>query len=77
MQTAVRPHTANYRLHQGYINQGAISPKAVCVKSASAKLFLDLHTVSAPKYASGEERKLDAAAQVERRNALDALLPPL
>jgi len=38
----------------------AISP---CVKSASAKLFLDLHTVSAP---SGEERKLGAAAQVER-----------
>ena len=38
----------------------AISP---CVKSASAKLFLDLHTVSAP---SGEERTLDAAAQVER-----------
>ena len=38
----------------------AISP---CVKSASAKLFLDLHTVSAP---SGEERMLDAAAQVER-----------
>ena len=38
----------------------AISP---CVKSASAKLFLDLHTVSAP---SGEERTLGAAAQVER-----------
>ena len=38
----------------------AISP---CVKSASAKLFLDLHTVSAP---SGEERMLNAAAQVER-----------
>ena len=38
----------------------AISP---CVKSASPKLFLDLHTVSAP---SGEERTLDAAAQVER-----------
>eukprot|EP00964_Phaeocystis_antarctica_P101479 scaffold66944_cov73-Phaeocystis_antarctica.AAC.1 len=38
----------------------AISP---CVKSASAKLFLDLHTVLAP---SGEERTLDAAAQVER-----------
>ena len=39
----------------------AISP---CVKSASAKLFhLDLHTVLAP---SGEERPLDAAAQVER-----------
>ena len=38
----------------------AISP---CVKSASAKLFLDLHTVSAP---SGEERTLNAAAQVER-----------
>jgi len=41
----------------------AISP---CVKSASAKLFLDLHTVSAP---SGEERTLGAAAQ--RSNALD------
>ena len=38
----------------------AISP---CVKSASKKLFLDLHTMSAP---SGEERTLDAAAQVER-----------
>ena len=38
----------------------AISP---CVKSASAKLFLDLHTVLAP---SGEERPLNAAAQVER-----------
>ena len=38
----------------------AISP---CVKSASAKLFLDLHTVSA---LSGEERTLNAAAQVER-----------
>ena len=38
----------------------AISP---CVKSASAKLFLDLHTVSAP---SGEERPLSASAQVER-----------
>eukprot|EP00964_Phaeocystis_antarctica_P054038 scaffold31748_cov48-Phaeocystis_antarctica.AAC.1 len=32
----------------------AISP---CVKSASAKLFLDLHTVLAP---SGEERTLGA-----------------
>ena len=38
----------------------AISP---CVKSASAKLFLGLHTVLAP---SGEERTLDASAQVER-----------
>ena len=38
----------------------AISP---CVKSASAKLFLDLHTMSAP---SGEERTLSASAQVER-----------
>ena len=37
-----------------------ISP---CLKSASAKLFLDLHTVLAP---SGEERTLDAVAQVER-----------
>ena len=43
----------------------AISP---CVKSASAKLFPDLHTVSAP---SGEERTLGAAAQVERGYALD------
>ena len=41
----------------------AISP---CVKSASAKLFPDLHTVSAP---SGEERTLDTSAQVD--NALD------
>ena len=38
----------------------AISP---CVKSASAKLFLDLHTVLAPR---GEERTLGVAAQVER-----------
>ena len=38
----------------------AISP---CVKSASAKLFLGLHTVLAP---SGEGRTLGAAAQVER-----------
>ena len=38
----------------------AISP---CVKSASPKLFLDLHTVLAP---SGEQRTLGAAAQVER-----------
>ena len=38
----------------------AISP---CVKSASAKLFLDLHTVLAP---SGEERRPGAAAQAER-----------
>eukprot|EP00964_Phaeocystis_antarctica_P024556 scaffold13757_cov73-Phaeocystis_antarctica.AAC.2 len=38
----------------------AISP---CVKSASEKLFLDLHTVLAP---SGEERTLDTSAQVER-----------
>eukprot|EP00964_Phaeocystis_antarctica_P031823 scaffold18003_cov79-Phaeocystis_antarctica.AAC.2 len=37
----------------------AISP---CVKSASAKLFLDLHTVLAP---SGEQRRTGAAAQVE------------
>ena len=38
----------------------AISPR---VKSASEKLFLDLHTVLAP---SGEERTLSASAQVER-----------
>ena len=38
----------------------AISP---CVKSASAKLFLGLHSMLTP---SGEERTLSAAAQVER-----------
>jgi hypothetical protein len=43
----------------------AISP---CVKSASAELFPDLHTMSAP---SGEERTPSASAQVER----DALCP--
>eukprot|EP00964_Phaeocystis_antarctica_P092459 scaffold59469_cov77-Phaeocystis_antarctica.AAC.1 len=42
---------------------GCIKVISPCVKSASAKLFLDLHTVLAP---SGEERTLDAAAQVER-----------
>ena len=41
----------------------AISP---CVKSASAKLFLDLYTVLAP---SGEQRTLDTSAQVERAGA--------
>ena len=41
----------------------AISP---CVKSASAKLFLDLHTVSAP---SGEERTLDADEQLGKPNS--------
>jgi hypothetical protein len=46
----------------GCITLTATSP---CVKSASpaAKLLLALHTVTAP---SGEERTLDAAAQVER-----------
>eukprot|EP00964_Phaeocystis_antarctica_P097781 scaffold63850_cov63-Phaeocystis_antarctica.AAC.1 len=38
----------------------AISP---CVKSASAELFLGLHTVLAP---SGEQRRTGASAQVER-----------
>ena len=42
---------------------GSIKAISPCVKSPSAKLFLDLHTVSAP---SGEERTLGAAAQVER-----------
>ena len=46
----------------------AISP---CVKSASAKLFLDLHTMSAP---SGEECTLDAAGTGRTRCAM---LPPL
>eukprot|EP00964_Phaeocystis_antarctica_P052120 scaffold30493_cov64-Phaeocystis_antarctica.AAC.1 len=42
---------------------GCIKAISLCVKSASAKLFLDLHTVLA---LSGEERTLGAAAQVER-----------
>jgi hypothetical protein len=41
----------------------AISP---CVKSASAKLFLDLHTMSAP---SGEQRRTAC-----RSNALEGRL---
>ena len=59
--------TANARLHHK-----AISP---CVKSASAQLFLDLHTVSAP---SGEERRTGAAAQFERAGrCCRIVLPPL
>ena len=50
----LRPHTANDRLHQGH------QPLR---EERVGKLFLDLHTVSAP---SGEERTLGAAAQVER-----------
>ena len=46
--------TANARLHQGH------QPLR---EERVGKLFLDLHTVSAP---SGEERTLGAAAQVER-----------
>ena len=42
---------------------GCIKVISPCVKSASAKLFLDLHTMLAP---SGEERTLDTSAQVER-----------
>ena len=42
---------------------GCITAISPCVKSASAKLFPDLHTMLAP---SGEERTLGAAAQVER-----------
>jgi len=42
---------------------GCIKATSPCVKSASAELFPDLHSMSAP---SGEERTLDAAAQVER-----------
>jgi len=50
---------------------GCIKATSPCVKSASAKLFLDLHTMSAP---SGEERTLDAAAQVERRCAIGGII---
>jgi hypothetical protein len=45
----------------------AISP---CLKSTSAKLFLDLHTVRVGAEWRGE-RTLGAAAQVERGYALD------
>ena len=48
---------------------GDIKAIGPCVKSASAKLFLDLYTVSA---LSGEERTLNAAAQ----DALCTVLPP-
>jgi hypothetical protein len=56
------PHTANDWLHL----ITAISP-CVRKKSASAKLFLDLHTMSAP---SGEERTLDRCSRTLRSNAL-------
>ncbi len=42
---------------------GGIKASSSGVKSMSADMFLDLPTMSAP---SGEERKLGAAAQVER-----------
>ena len=42
---------------------GGIKASSTGVKSMSAGMFLDLLTMSAP---SGEERKLGAAAQVER-----------
>ncbi len=42
---------------------GGIKASSPGMKSMSADMFLDLLTMSAP---SGEERKLGAAAQVER-----------
>ena len=42
---------------------GGIKASSPGMKSMSADMFLDLHTMSAP---SGEERKLGASAQVER-----------
>ena len=49
---------------------GSIKAISPCVKSPSAKLFLDLHTVSAP---SGEERTLGLGrwGQPHRSSALD------
>jgi len=48
---------------------GCIKDISPCVKSASAKLFPDLHTMSAP---SGEERTLDTSViHLHRSNALD------
>ena len=59
---------------------GDIKAIRPCVKSASAKLFLDLHTVSAP---SGEERTLDYAffmlifvCKTRQRYHASSLLPP-
>ena len=42
---------------------GGIKPSSPGVKSMSEDMFLDLPTMSAP---SGEERRTDASAQVER-----------
>ena len=50
-------------MHRAQQMIGCIKAISPCVKSASAKLFLDLHTVLAP---SGEERRTSASAQVER-----------
>ena len=60
-ENSVRNSRADCALTQQMI--GCIKAISPCVKSASAKLFLDLHTVLAP---SGEERTLSASAQVER-----------
>jgi len=46
---------------------GCIKAISTCVKSVSAELFPDLHTVSAP---SGEERTPSASAQVGARCAM-------
>ena len=48
---------------------GCITAISPCVKSASAKLFLDLHTMSAP---SGEQRRTGAFEG--RSNALEGRL---
>ena len=42
---------------------GGTKATSPCVKSASSKLFLDLHTMAT---LSGEERTLSASAQIER-----------
>ena len=54
-----RPHTTNDRLHHGH--QSLREERVACLGKA---LFLDLHIIHLG--ASGEERTLSAAAQVER-----------
>ena len=60
-ENSVTNSRADFALTQQMV--GGIKAISSCVKSASPKLFLDLHTMSAP---SGEERTLSASAQVER-----------
>jgi len=50
---------------------GCIKASSPCVKSASAELFRNFHTMSAP---SGEECTTNASTQVERASTVLPLL---